>query len=166
MSVLQRSTNNCPWSGDLWAFYIRYLGQMDNQSLRTLFEVKESAINNPWLSNQPAEISKFYLTWISICRMSVVNWEDETADTLNFMNTQLEEAVEYTSIAICFHGSYFAESAQPEACLLGKLAIQIYALQNREEEARGIWDNMKKNNGTKCDYWLDRISWEKYLTPS
>jgi len=30
------------------------------------------------------------------------------------------------------------------------------------EEAREIWDAMAKVNENRCEYWLDRIAWEKY----
>ena len=45
--------------------------------------------------------------------------------------------------------------------MLGKLAVQIKTLMNVPEQAREIWDLMSKSNATRCDYWLDRITWSK-----
>jgi hypothetical protein len=45
--------------------------------------------------------------------------------------------------------------------MLGKLAVQIKTSVNDPEQAREIWDLMSKSNATRCDYWLDRITWEK-----
>jgi hypothetical protein len=47
--------------------------------------------------------------------------------------------------------------------MLGKLAVQIKTLVNDSEQAREIWDIMSKSNATRCDYWLDRITWETML---
>jgi hypothetical protein len=46
---------------------------------------------------------------------------------------------------------------------LGKLAADIKRLFQHEDEGRRIWDAMAKGNTTKCDYWLDRINWERYI---
>jgi hypothetical protein len=49
----------------------------------------------------------------------------------------------------------------PEGYMLGKLAVQIKTFANDLEQAREIWDLMSKSNATKCDYWMDRMAWEK-----
>lgn len=93
MSILERATRNCPWSGDLWAFYIRFLAQVDNYPFANLITVKEKAIAVPWLSSQPAELAKLWCVWLSLCRLAVGDW-DPQSDEVEFLESELSECLE------------------------------------------------------------------------
>jgi hypothetical protein len=54
----------------------------------------------------------------------------------------------------------------PEGYLLGKLAVQIKTLSNDLDQAKGLWELMEKVNSSRCDYWLDRIEWERFKSHS
>jgi hypothetical protein len=55
------------------------------------------------------------------------------------------------------------ESAEHYA--LGKLLIHIKRQCSKKvAEARNIWALMSVKQGAKCDYWLERIAWERCLS--
>jgi hypothetical protein len=98
-SILERSTRNCPWSGDLWGLIIRFLAEQDDYPLGNIAAQKDKAISIPWLSAQKIEMAKLYYAWISICRQAVVDWDDET-DEGSFLESELAECLEKTGTGI------------------------------------------------------------------
>jgi squamous cell carcinoma antigen recognized by T-cells 3 len=92
ISILDRSVRNCPWSGDLWGFYIRYLAEKGSP-LDNLAALKDRAFGVPWLLSQKEELAKLYFSWLPICRLAVVDWEDESDEAL-FLLAELTECLE------------------------------------------------------------------------
>jgi len=119
-------------------------------SFETLWNYKERAVVHPWLTPQPTELAKVLYAWMVLCRLQsddlyeqiegITSLEDEAEDCLQRIGTAFN---------------------WPEGYLLGKLAVQLKTLANDPEETNEIWENMAKVNGTRCDYWLDRIEWER-----
>jgi hypothetical protein len=83
---------NCPWSGDLWGLYLRYIAQLEDQPFDTLTKVKSDALSIPWLSQQPTELVKLYLAWICICRMRITDWDEQIEET-DFLEEELDECL-------------------------------------------------------------------------
>jgi hypothetical protein len=129
--------------------------------LEDIAAVKEKAISIPWLSGQATELVKVYFNWLSICRLAVEDWDEETEED-TYLQLQLEECFEKIGTSTT-HTQFPLIIAfdNPDHYLLGKLAIQIKTLSNREDEAKNIWNLMSKANASKCNYWLDRIAWER-----
>lgn len=93
VSILERAVRNCPWSGDLWGFYIRYLAEKDI-SIEDLAAFKNRAIAVPWLSTQKTELVKLYFSWISVCRVAVIDWGEGIKEGELFLRDQLAECLE------------------------------------------------------------------------
>jgi squamous cell carcinoma antigen recognized by T-cells 3 len=162
VSILERATRNCPWSGDLWAFYIRFLAQMDNCPFGNLITVKEKAVAVSWLSSQPAELAKFWCAWLSLCRLAVVDW-DSQSEEVQFLESELSECLETVGKRkprICSR-AHIIDFTSPDEYIIGRLLIYLKTQLNNDEEARDIWDLMSKANASRCNYWLDRIAWER-----
>jgi squamous cell carcinoma antigen recognized by T-cells 3 len=162
-SILERGTRNCPWSGDLWGFYLRYLAQLDDYPLGSLAAIKERATSLPWLLTQKPELAKLYYAWISICRLAVVDWDEDTKEG-GFIETELANCLDIVGTGNSHHSRFVDTTIafeSSEQYLLGKLIIYIKTLSNKEEDAKYIWNLMSKANSSKCDYWLDRIAWER-----
>lgn len=134
---------------------------MDNTPLEDVAAVKERAVSVPWLSDQSTELVKVYFNWLSICRLAVEDWDEETEED-TYLQLQLEECFQKIGTSMS-HTSFRLIVAfdNPDHYLLGKLAIQIKVLSNREDEAKNIWNLMSKANASRCNYWLDRIAWER-----
>jgi hypothetical protein len=159
VSLLDRATRNCPWSGDLWAFYIRFLAQMENYPFENLIGVKEKAVAVP---SQPTELAKFWCVWLSLCRLAVVDW-DPLTEEVEFLESELSECLETIGnrkVHICSR-AHLIDFASPDEYIIGRLMVYLKTQLNNEEEARAIWDLMSKANASTCNYWLDRIAWER-----
>jgi len=162
VSIMNRGTRNCPWSGEQWASYMRYLAQVDSYPFEDLVALKEKATSIPWLSAQSTELVKFYFAWITICKLRVSDWDEQIED-VGFLETELDECLDKTGSGtpLCATQINRVVLDCPDGYLLGKLAVHVKTLANDPEQAREIWDTMSKSNGTRCDYWLDRMAWEK-----
>ena len=84
---------NCPWRGDFWGLYVRYVAQIDGRPFDDLTNLAQRALSVPWLSQQDTEVAKFYLAWISICRLRITNWDEQIEET-DFLEDELDECLE------------------------------------------------------------------------
>jgi hypothetical protein len=135
---------------------------LDGYPLEKIGSLKAKAISTPWMTERKQELAKFYYAWITVCRLSV-DW-DEEIDEHGFLDTELAECLEGIGSGNSSHLHVFNSPIgfeTPEQYLLGRLVIHIKTLSDKNEEARNIWNLMLKSNSSKCDYWLDRIGWER-----
>src|SRR5947207_1850237 len=150
ISIMHRATRNCPWSGDLWSLYLRYQAETD-VPLDSLQQLKERIISIPWITSQPGELAKVYFAWLSICRAQIDDWDNQIEDVA-FLDGEVDECLENIGTAFNY----------PDGYILGLLCVNIKTAENDAEQAREIWDSMSNVNVSKCQYWMDLISWEKY----
>jgi hypothetical protein len=61
--------------------------------LEDIAVVKEKAVSIPWLSGQATELVKVYFIWLSLCRLAVEDWDEETEED-TYLQQQLEECFE------------------------------------------------------------------------
>ena len=88
---------------------IRFLAQQDDYPLGNIAAQKDKAISIPWLSAQKAETAKLYYAWISVCRLAVVDWDEET-DEGGFLESELTECLEKTDTGILAYFRAFLTS--------------------------------------------------------
>jgi squamous cell carcinoma antigen recognized by T-cells 3 len=93
VSILDRATRNCPWSGELWSLYLRILATTEDYPFEELYALKQKAISIPWLAAQTTALAKIYFAWISICRTRITEWEEQIEETA-FLEEELEECLE------------------------------------------------------------------------
>lgn len=108
-------------------------------------------------------MAKFYYAWLSICRSAVVDWDEETNEG-GFLESELTECLQKTgtgSREFFFLSNLFVAFESSEQYYLGKLIIHIRTLSSKTDEAKTIWNLMSKAHASRCDYWLDRIAWER-----
>jgi squamous cell carcinoma antigen recognized by T-cells 3 len=163
LSILDRATRNCPWSGDLWGLYLRVLATTEDYPFEDLYAMKQKAISVPWLSGQTTQLAKLYLAWITICRTRIIEWDEQIEETA-FLEEELDECLEKIGTGKTNYKlilTVLTAFEYPEGYMLGKLAVQIKTLASDPEQARETWEFMLKSNATRCDYWLDRMAWEK-----
>jgi hypothetical protein len=113
---------------------------------------------------QPAELAKFWCAWIFLCRVTVVDWDPES-EQMEFLQSELSECLDGVGDSrspTCFSANV-PDFLSPDTYTLGRLLIFLNTQMGREEEARNIWHLMSKENALTCNYWLDRIAWERYL---
>jgi hypothetical protein len=55
---------------------------------------KDRAIAVPWLLSQKTELVKLYFSWISVCRVLVIDWEQGINEEVLFLQDELEECLE------------------------------------------------------------------------
>jgi hypothetical protein len=54
---------------------------------------KDRAIAVPWLLSQKTELVKLYFSWISVCRLLVIDWQGFNEEVV-FLQDELEECLE------------------------------------------------------------------------
>jgi len=75
----------------LWGLYIRYLAEKGS-SLEDLAALKDQAIGVPWLQDQKTELAKLYFSWISVCCLATLDWEDESEEC-SYVQNELEDCL-------------------------------------------------------------------------
>ena len=90
---MNRATRNCPWSGELWASYLRSLALLEGYSFEDLVMLKRKAASIPWLSAQITELVKFYFAWMMICKLRISDWDEQIED-VGFLEAELDECLE------------------------------------------------------------------------
>ena len=76
----------------MWGLHIRYLAEKGAQP-ENLAALKDQAIGVPWLLGQKTELTKLYFSWLSICRLAILDWEDESEEA-SFVRNELQECLD------------------------------------------------------------------------
>ena len=90
---MNRATRNCPWSGELWGSYIRYLAQLASYPFEDLLALKEKVVSIPWLFGHSTELAKFYFSWISICKLRILDWDEQIED-VGFVEAEVDDCLD------------------------------------------------------------------------
>jgi squamous cell carcinoma antigen recognized by T-cells 3 len=149
--VLDRAIRNCQWSGDLWSLNMRFQAQIQTTTFEDLANLKGRAIDNSYLIANPNELAKLFYAWITICNLKAQD-VDIPIDDITTVIDEVRDCLERVGPGFDW----------PEGYLFGRLAVDLIFDTDQREIAATIWENMAKINGTKCNFWLDRIQWEWY----
>ncbi|KAK5823056.1 hypothetical protein F5H01DRAFT_333468 [Linnemannia elongata] len=148
LSIAERSTRNCPWSGDLWEsrFLLMEIYNRPEQELNALFA---SALSDATLLASPQELSKVLQARCSY----VVRAEKKDEDG----KTKIRAAFEHA-------GAVLESVGGDPYCKFEQFWIEIEAgpLENGDN-ARAMWTKIESKLKASSESWLARVALEKRL---
>ncbi|KAF9541032.1 RNA-binding protein 4F [Mortierella hygrophila] len=148
LTIAERSTRNCPWSGDLWEsrFLLMEMYHKSEEELNALFA---SALSDATLLASPQELSKVLQARCSY----VVRAEKKDEDG----KAKIRAAFEHAGVVL--------ESVGGDPyCKIEQFWIEIEAgpLENKEN-ARALWARIESKLKASSESWLARVALEKRL---
>lgn len=157
LSVVQRSTNHCPWSGTLWARYI-LCAESESFPFGTMEQIKHAATNTRELDRDGmAGVVEFYIAWCGYLkrRTMVEGATDEDIDVAEMgLPTALEDVQEWGKRR---HGK---EWKGDPLFRIERILIQHLTQKGSFEEARGYWRRLVQNHGVSYEFWEQYYLWE------
>ncbi|KAF8539812.1 hypothetical protein BDD12DRAFT_736316 [Trichophaea hybrida] len=149
ISVLQRATRHCPWSGTLWAQQIVAL-EKGFKSFEEVSEVKHKATKTELLDlGGQGELLKVNIAWCGFLKRRAFG-DDSAEEDLDMAEMGISEAVTESE-----NGKF-----QDPDYRLQRILINFYTEAKKLERARTIWKELSKSKGTSYEFWLRYFSWE------
>jgi hypothetical protein len=149
ISVLQRATRHCPWSGTLWAQQIVAL-EKGFKSFEEVSEVKHKATKTELLDlGGQEELLKVNIAWCGFLKRRAFG-HDSTEEDVDMAEMGISEAITESE-----NGKF-----QDPDYRLQRVLINFYTEAKKLERARAIWKELGKSKGTSYEFWLRYYSWE------
>ncbi|KAG0310995.1 RNA-binding protein 4F [Linnemannia gamsii] len=148
LTIAERSTRNCPWSGDLWEtrFLLMELYHKPEEEVNALFA---GALGDSTLLASPQELSKLLQARCSYVVRS------ETKDEHG--KTKIRAAFEHA-------GAVLDSVGGDPYCKFEQFWIEIEAgLLENGENARALWTKIENKLKASSESWLARVALEKRL---
>jgi squamous cell carcinoma antigen recognized by T-cells 3 len=157
LSVIQRATSHCPWSGTLWARYILF-AEAENLPFATMEQIKHAATNTRDLDRDGmASVVEFYIAWSGYLkrRTQIEGATDEDIDVAEMgLPTALESVQEWGQRR---HGK---EWKGDPLFRIERIFIQYLTQKGSFEEARGYWKRLVHNHADSYEFWQQYYFWE------
>ncbi|RHZ79064.1 hypothetical protein Glove_152g72 [Diversispora epigaea] len=152
----ERSTRNCPWSGDLWSHYMRALEK--RSSLNSYDEIKtvfQKALSTEMLNNNVDDLVKVIIANCDLERRKLLKsgTSIDLENSVNFKNVLLE-GLQTVNQVFQDGDPYYR---------LERYLIEIETLTGNVIKAREIWDQIIKQHRGESEAWIRYIDWEKSL---
>lgn len=158
LSVLQRATNHCPWSGALWARYI-LRAEFEKSDFETMERIKHAATDNRSLDRDGMDsVVEFYSAWCGFLkrRTMVLEANDDDADIAEMgLRSALESVQEWGQRR---HGK--TEWKGDPLFRIERVFIQHLTQQMRYDEARQTWRKLVTTHGDGYEFWQQFYLWE------
>ncbi|KAF4633599.1 hypothetical protein G7Y89_g4530 [Cudoniella acicularis] len=158
LSVIQRATSHCPWSGGLWARYI-LTAEAENLPFTTIEQIKHTATNTRDLDRDGmGGVVEFYVAWSGYLKRRAMapDATDEDVDVAEMgLPTALESVEEWGQRR---HGQ--AEWKGDPMFRIERIFIQYLTQKGSFEEARGYWRRLVKSHGDSYEFWQQYYLWE------
>lgn len=158
LTILQRATKHCPWSGSLWSRYIQ-TAEMEGLSFSEVEQIKHAATGSGQLDrNGIADVLAVYSAWCGFLRRRAVS-ENATDEDVDIADVGLSSALEsFQEWGERLYGKKVYKgdpSFRLEQCL-----IQYLAQKGHISEARSQWRKLVKSHGDSYEFWQRYYLWE------
>lgn len=158
LSVIQRATTHCPWSGALWARYI-LRAESEKSDFETMERIKHAATDNRALDRDGmGGVVEFYSAWCGFLkrRTMVEEANDDDPDIAEMgLRSALESVQEWGQRR---HGK--KEWKGDPLFRIERVFIQHLTQQIRYEEARQNWRKLVGTHGHNYEFWQQYYLWE------
>jgi hypothetical protein len=149
ISVLQRATRHCPWSGALWAQYIIAL-EKGFKPFEEVAHAKHKATKTELLDLAgPGEVLTVNIAWCGFLKRRAFEPEAQEED-LDMAEMGISEAV--TEVE---NGKF-----QDPDYRLHRIQINFYTAAKKLDRARSIWQELSKSKGSSYEFWQRYYFWE------
>ncbi|RDL37616.1 uncharacterized protein BP5553_05049 [Venustampulla echinocandica] len=158
ISVVQRATSHCPWSGTLWARYI-LTAESENLPFATMEQIKHSATNTGVLDRDGMDgVIQFYLAWSGYLKRRTIapGATDEDIDVADMgLRSALESVEEWGQRR---HGK---EGWKGDPLFrIERIFIRYLTQKGLYRDARDLWKQLVRTQGDSYDFWQQYYIWE------
>ncbi|KAI5805854.1 hypothetical protein EDC01DRAFT_715678 [Geopyxis carbonaria] len=151
ISLLQRATRHCPWSGTLWAQYIVAL-ERGFKPFEEVSEVKHRATKTALLDlGGMEEVLKVNIAWCGFLKRRAFE-HDSTEEDSDMAEMGIVEAVSEISNKDC-------KTKDPHY-RIQRIQINFYTHAKKLPKARQIWQELAKEFAFSYEFWLRYYEWE------
>ncbi|KAL9000552.1 MAG: hypothetical protein Q9169_000845 [Polycauliona sp. 2 TL-2023] len=157
LSVLDRSTRHCPWSGSLWS---HYLIATENQKLpfAEVEQVKHKATSTGVLdAGSLEEVLGVHVAWCDILRRRALQ-DGSGEDEREYTEVGFRSALE--NMQRLGESKYGMEYQGDPDYRLERNYIEYWTQSHNWHTARASWKGMIPIRGKHYDFWLKYYDWE------
>ncbi|KAF2114385.1 hypothetical protein BDV96DRAFT_494415 [Lophiotrema nucula] len=158
LSVLERATRHCPWSGALWSHRILTM-EAENKSFNEIERVKHSASETGLLEHSDLEeLIKVQIAWCGYLRRKAFDDAGAMEDDADIAEVGIRSALELvneTGIK-----KYAEKWTGDPKYRLERIHIKFWTQRADLKEARRIWNDLVPHQQDSYDFWYRYYIWE------
>ncbi|KAL8909343.1 MAG: hypothetical protein Q9171_005101 [Xanthocarpia ochracea] len=157
LSVLDRSTRHCPWSGSLWSQYL-LAAERQRMPFPDIGQIKHKATSTGLLdAGGLEEVLKVYVAWCSILRRRAFQ-EESTDEELDVAEVGIRSAIE--DMQRLGEVKYGKEYQGDPNYRLERIYINYLTQSRNWHTAREYWKSLIPSQGDSHEFWLRYYLWE------
>lgn len=156
LSVIQRATVHCPWSGTIWARYI-LTAEADRSPHSDIEAIKHAATNSNLDRDGMGSVVEVYIAWCGYLtrRASIAGASDEDVDVAEMgLHTALESVRDWGQR---LHGK---EYKGDPLFRIERIMIQYLTQKSSVSEARTYWKTLITTHADSYEFWQQYYLWE------
>ncbi|KAI9833622.1 MAG: hypothetical protein M1819_003575 [Sarea resinae] len=157
LTMTERATRHCPWSGALWSQYI-FTCEREGRSFQEIEDIKHKATSRGLLDiGTMEEVLQVYSAWCSFLRRRAF-LQDATDEDLDVAEVGLRSALETArNIGEKKHGQDY--EGDP-AYRLERIYIKFLCQSKSWDSAREFWQSLVPARGDSWEFWHRYYMWE------
>ena len=157
LSMLDRATRHCPWSGSLWSQYL-LSSERAGEPFTATEEIKHKATNTGLLDvGGMDEVLKVHTAWCSYLRRRAFRAEssDEDLDVAEMgIRSSIENMQELAN-------NKYGEGSNPDPLFrLQRIYIKFLSESGSWDSARDAFRGLAEKQGDSWQFWLRFYAWE------
>lgn len=160
LTLLERATRHCPWSGDLWARRI-LRSDVEGKPHIEIEQTKHRATNSGLLDvGGMEEVLKVLQQWCSYLRRHAFS-PTASEDDLDVADVGITMALE--NIEEAGRKVYGSDFQGDPLYRLESIQMKFFAQARRLNDAREIWRRLVPRHAHEADFWNKYYTWEIYI---
>ena len=157
LSVAERASRHCPWSGSLWSQHLLAAEQQD-RSFKDIGHIKHKATSTGLLdAGGMEEVLKVLTSWCGYLRRQAFK-KDSTDEELDVAEVGIRSAIE--DMEELGRKKYGEEYKGDPLCRLERIYIKYFSQSRSWDSARGVWRGLIPRRGDSYEFWLRYYGWE------
>ncbi|KAH0369747.1 hypothetical protein KCU65_g3175, partial [Aureobasidium melanogenum] len=151
LTILERATRHCPWSGDLWSRRV-LRAEVDKLPYDEVEQVKHKATNSGLLDiGGMEEVLKVYASWCGYLRRRAFA-PDNTDDEIDMADMGITGTLEDASVA--GKKTYGSDYKGDPLFRLEKIHVKFLLEARRYQDARMVFERLRITHAASADFWL------------
>lgn len=157
LSVLDRSTRHCPWSGSLWSQYL-LAAERQKIPFPDIGQVKHKATSTGLLDAGGLEdVLQVYVAWCNILQRRAFH-QESTDEDLDVAEVGIRSAIE--DMQRLGETKYGKEYQGDPNYRLERIYVNYLTQSRNWHAARESWKNLIPSRGDSHEFWLQYYRWE------
>jgi RNA recognition motif-containing protein len=158
LTLLERATKHCPWSGSLWSRYM-LSAEVQGLSFSEVEQIKHAATSSGQLDRHGmTDVLTVYTTWCGFLRRRAFGNEatDEDVDVADLGHSSSLDGFQEWGERLYGKTVYKGDPGfRLEQCL-----IRYLTQKGLLDEARSQWQKLVKSHGDSYEFWQRYYLWE------